>query len=107
MNLTANPRAENFDAEDSPAVADFFAAHAADIFQKLPLGAFTNHRPAAKHFERALGGGLAVDAYAERDTRPTSNGDRLDMAALTAAPKPYPAATMAALVAPPKQLTLL
>lgn len=107
MNLTANPRAENFDVENSAPVADLFAAFAADIFHKLPLGAFTNHKPAAKHFERALGGGLAVDAYAERDQRPTSNGDRLDMAALTTPPKPYPAATMAALMAPPKQLTLL
>ena len=107
MNLTANPRAENFDVEDSAPVADFFAAHAADIFHKLPLGAFTNHKPAAKHFERALGGGLAVDAYAERDARPTSNGDRLDMAALTAPPKPIDPATLAALMAPAKQLTLL
>jgi hypothetical protein len=107
MNLTANPRAENFDVENSAPVADLFAAFAADIFQRLPLGAFTNHRPAAKHFERALGGGLAVDAYAERDQRPTSNGDRLDMAALTAPPKPINHATLAALMAPPKQLTLL
>ena len=58
-------------------------------------------------FERALGGGLAVDAYAERDARPTSNGDRLDMAALTAPPKPIDPATLAALMAPAKQLTLL
>jgi hypothetical protein len=107
QNLTANPRAENFDAEDSPAIADFFAAHAADVFAKLPVGAFTNHKPAAKHFERALGGGLALDAYAERDQRPTSNGDRIDMAALTQAPKPYAADTLAALMAPPRQLTLL
>lgn len=107
MNLTANPRAENFDAEDSPAIADFFAAHTADVFQTLPAGAFTNHKPAAKHFERALGGGLALDAYAERDQRPTSNGDRLDMPALLAPPKPYAPDTLAALMAPPRQLTLL
>ena len=106
QNLTANPRAENFDAEDSPAIADLFGAHVAEIFEALPAGAFTNHKPAAKHFERALGGGLAVDAYAERDQRPTANGDRLDMAALLAPPKPYSPATMAALMAPPAQLSL-
>lgn len=107
QNLTANPRSENFDAEDSPAIADFFRAHAADIFEQLPAGAFTNHKPAAKHFERALGGGLALDAYAERDQRPTANGDRLDMAALLAPPRPLDTATLAILTAPPKQLTLL
>lgn len=107
MNLTANPRAEQFDADDSAPMADFFAAHAAEIFRELPLGAFTNHKPAAKHFERALGGGLAHDAYAERDARPTSNGDRLDLATLQAPPRRYSPETMAALLAPPRQLTLL
>ena len=78
-------------------------SHKAILVKYLP---FTNHKPAAKHFERALGGGLAVDAYAERDQRPTANGDRLDMAALLAPPKPYSPETMAALMAPPAQLSL-
>ena len=106
QNLTANPRSENFDAEDSPAIADFFAAHTADIFEQLPAGAFTTHKPAAKHFERALGGGLALDAYAERDQRPTANGDRLDLDRLMTPPKPFAPDTLAALMAPPRQLTL-
>ena len=109
QNLTANPRAENYDAEDSAELANFFGAWFAEVFAELPAGAFTNHKPAAKHFERSLGGGLAVDAYAERDQRPTANGDRLDMAKLMAPPAPIPAETMAALMAPTKpiQLSLL
>ena len=107
MNLAPNPRAEQFDIEDDTAIADFFTRWIDELFLVVPADARRNVGAMANHFKNGLNGGLALDAYAERDQRPTSNGDRLDMAALAQAPKSYAPDTLAALMAPPKQLTLL
>lgn len=99
MNLSANPRAENFDACTDRATADFFGTWFQFVFDNTPIGLPTR-KEMGDVLKNSLGGGISETAY-------TSSSSTFDMAALMAPPKPYDAATMAALMAPPKQLTLL
>lgn len=62
MNLTANPRAEQFDIDDSPDIANFFDAWTDDIFSAIRPGVQGSLAPILQHFRRALGGGIS-DAY--------------------------------------------
>ena len=100
-NLTASLGAEQYDVCDDGAVADHVDAWINFIFQETPPGAVF---PAAvtRVYERSL---LGLLHEAPPDDKPTTV--RLDMAALLAPPKPLDPATLAILMAPPKQLTLL
>ncbi len=98
-NLTTNLRADAFDVEDNAPVADLFDAWIADTFRDVKPGAHRTRSAIEGHLKRSLGGGLSKTAYTERAP--------FDLAALTSPPRPYSPETMAVLMAPAKQLTLL
>ena len=99
-NLTASLGAEQYDISDNAAIADHVDAWIDFIFDETPPGAVFPAVVTAV-YERSL---LGLLHEAPPNTEIIT--DRLDMPALLTPPKPYATDTLAALMAPPRQLTL-
>lgn len=56
MNLNANPRFEQFDLDDDPALCDFFAAHVAEMRALMPPGFAWTTPVVDAAFAKAMGG---------------------------------------------------
>lgn len=59
MNLNRNPRFEQFDLDDDPAMFEFFERHWSEIETEAPAGLGITTRECDRVFAGALGGGLA------------------------------------------------
>lgn len=56
MNLNRNPRFEQFDIDDDPALADFLQAHVDEMCEMMPAGLYHKTNVVDSAFGRAMGG---------------------------------------------------
>lgn len=56
MNLNRNPRFEQFDIDDDPALADFLQAHVDEMCELMPAGLYHKTNVVDSAFGRAMGG---------------------------------------------------
>lgn len=66
MNLNRNPRFEQFDLDDDPALCEFLKAHSDEMSELLPPGFGVKTRVVDKAFKDSMGGGLS-DVYEQSD----------------------------------------
>lgn len=87
MNLNRNPRFEQFDLDDDAEIADFLAAHAAEMEDLMPEGTAPRHTQVSAGFRAALGGGMAEIPGYDLD-KPADDDGPVDMSIFLAPAKP-------------------
>lgn len=91
MNLNRNPRFEQFDLDDDPAVVAFLREHADEMADLMPEGLRPPFAAVDAAFTNALGGGLS-DVYQLHGT-PDDDGP-INMDAFLEPPAPFTAAEL-------------
>jgi len=74
MNLNRNPRFEQFDLDDDPAIFDFFERHVSEMEELMPPGLKPRAADVWSGYERALGGGVSDELARQRHTADKRSG---------------------------------
>lgn len=69
MNLNRNPRFEQFDLDESPAICDWLDAHVAELTTDATSGFAIDEAAVWAEFQAALGGGYSGEAASDTVTR--------------------------------------